>query len=291
MFRFAFLYRESRKMRKILPIGDVVRNCITTLSAGVVTKFRNSILPIYGSKEYGTPDHIGTCIALRVDDQEVLLTAAHVIDENNHTSLYVGGKELIPIEMEFLATRKANRNRDNDHYDFAIGHLPTRIGEALNDADFISETDIDTWDVYPIGTMFTIVGYPNSRNRNVDKAARKVVGSLYHYSNISATNERLMEELGISENSHILLGFDQKYSTNECGKRVNSVALVGMSGGPVFRLGRLSDPAVLSGLLKPQPFLSGMVIEYNRRHKLVVSTRMRVIIQSVRDLLKGVSAT
>ena len=278
-------------MRNILPIGDVVRNCITTLSAEAVTKFRNSILPIYGSKENGTPDHIGTCIALRLDDQKVLLTAGHVIDENKHTSLYVGGKELIPLEMDCFATGKANRSRDDDHYDFAIGRIPTDIVEGLHDVDFISESNIDTRNVDPIGTTFTIAGYPNSKNKKVNETAREVVGSLYHYSNISATNEQLTEELGVSENSHIFLRFDRKYSLNELGERVNSVALVGMSGGPVLRLGRLSDPAVLSGSLKPQPWLSGMVIEYNRHHKLVISIRMRVIIQSVRGLLKGVSTT
>ena len=46
--------------------------------------------------------------------------------------------------------------------------------------------------------------------------------------------------------THIFLNYDQKHSQDAHARRVNSIDLTGMSGGPVFNIGRLSDPAVLA---------------------------------------------
>lgn len=162
-------------------LRDTITRRATELSEKAVAKYRQAILPIYGSTENGVPDHIGTCIALEVNSQKVLLTAAHVIDQNENTSLYVGVGSLMPLEMEFFSSAKQSDDRSDDYYDFAVGQLPNDTIAALDGVSFISASDLDIEDSEPDGTVFTLVGYPNSKNKKVDRIKKK---PLVHFSNI-----------------------------------------------------------------------------------------------------------
>ena len=272
-------------MSTIKSTEDAIRETISSLSQRAVNKFQSAIISIYGSTDNGAPDHIGSCIALDLQDQKLLLTAAHVVDCNDYTTLYLGTTKLMPLEMNFFSSGKPHGDRDGDHYDFAVGRLSSEMADALDGVGFISECDICLSNWEPQGTIFTIAGYPNSKNTKVDHAQKKVIGSLFCYSNSAITNRTLMEKLDISAQSHIILQFDQKRSKNQYGKQVNSVRLKGISGGPAFNLGRLTNPMVLAGQHFPKPCLAGMVIEYHARHKAVIVTRLNIIRGVVGKLL------
>ena len=129
-------------MTKVRSASDIATQRITQLSEAAVNKHRHSIFPIYGLSRRNTPDHIGTAVALDLQDQKLLLTAGHLIDQHEHTDLYVGGTKLTPLNTHFLTSRSPDRNRNSDHYDFAIGRLSNETIEALRGLTFLSDSDV-----------------------------------------------------------------------------------------------------------------------------------------------------
>ena len=256
---------------------------IVELSEAAISKYRSSIVPVYGSSLNGTPEHIGTAVLLNINGHKSLMTAAHVIDHNQCTCLYLGASnDLILIEMDFLTSQNPNRERCHDHYDFAVGSLSKNAINALEGAYFISESDISFKNIEPDGTTYTIAGYPNSKNKKINRSRNTVSPKLFHYSAVRKPNQSIAEKLKISEKSHIFTSYDSKYSQDSKGQKINSIKLEGLSGGPVFNIGQLSNPKVLAGLLNPNPCLAGIFIEYYRGQKAVIATRIGTIIEAIK---------
>ena len=272
-------------MTRIRSASDIAMHRIIELSDAAVAEHRGSILPIYGSKDNGTPDHIGTAIALDLEDQKLLLTAAHVADHNEYTSLYVGGANLTLLEMHFWSSTKPDDDRDSDHFDFAIGRLPNKTVEALAGVSFFPESNICPSSVDPVGTTFTIAGYPSSKSKKFHRARQTVHPRLYHYSDVGRTNPFLGQNPHFSEETHIFLNYNKRHSQDAQGRRVNSIQLTGLSGGPLFNIGRLSDPSVLAGLQNPKSCLAGLAIEHYKSQNTVVGTRIQTILRAVQHLL------
>ena len=273
-------------MTTIQSASDIAMQRVAELSETAVAEHRNSILPIFGSRHNGSPDHIGTAIALDLYDQKLLLTAAHVVDHNELTSLYVGGAALTLLETEFHCSAKPDDDRHKDHSDFAIARLPNETVDALDGISFFTESNICTSSVEPQGTTFTIAGYPNSKNKNFHVARHTVHTELYHYSDVGRPNPFPDHNPHYSAATHIFLNYDQKHSQDAHGRRVDSIQLTGMSGGPVFNIGRLSDPAVLAKHHDPQACLAGLAIEHHKAHNAVVGTRIDTILRPVQRLLE-----
>ena len=272
-------------MTTIESLPSASMRAITELSAAAVAKFRTAILPIYGSTPRGIPIHIGTAIALDWNLQKLLLTAAHVIDNNELSSLYVGGADLTLLEMNFLTSSKSGQDRIHDHYDFAIGRIPPQTLKALDGISFISESDICTASHEPAGTTYTIVGYPNSKNKKTNATKRLVYTEQAHYSDVARTNQTLSQELNLSHTTHIFMNYNAKHSRDAQGQRVNSIQLKGMSGGPVFNIGVLPDPSVLGGCRHPDPCLVGLFTEFHRNQKTMIATRVQSILRAVSQRL------
>ena len=119
---------EERKVEAasspIRRMSDAFRESINEHMRAAGEQFKDTIRPVYGTTDKGSAVHIGSCTLLRKNGNAFLLTAAHVIDENKYTSLYVAGAtNLVLISEEFAATPKISGSRDNDHFDFAIAKL------------------------------------------------------------------------------------------------------------------------------------------------------------------------
>lgn len=252
-----------------------------------VERFRSAVRPIYGADEHGYPVHIGSCVLLDLaNGVKALLTAGHVIDWHTErgTALYVGGvNKLIKIEGDFFCTESPDGNRYNDRWDFAATKLPNDMYEDIG-ARFISLDEIVTDDLSTTGYLYTALGYPNSKNDNLDAKRSSVVGNLVAYTNTSKTTKLLADKYGDGGMHHLFLGY-AKYSRDEIGTKVSSIKPDGMSGGPVLDVGRLSDPKVFRAEIQPTPRLAGMTIELWLPQKVLVATRLHVIVPVIQDAL------
>ncbi len=114
-------------------------------AARAAANFAPAVQPIYGANDRGDPDHIGSAVLLDIHGTKVMITAAHVIDENSSmrpTSLYVGGgANLELIESEFSITVAPQTMRKLDRYDIAFCALPPSLVEQLG-AAYISLDEV-----------------------------------------------------------------------------------------------------------------------------------------------------
>lgn len=267
-------------MPEIKGIADIRRERIYELSEHAASIFRQSVLPIYGSTPNGSPEHIGSCIALRLDGDPYLLTAAHVLDWNKESSLYIGHEELRLISMEFSATAKPNGDRNADRFDFALGKIPDCDIHALGGVKFITEEQTDRSAGHVPGRTYTSIGYPNSKNKKVDNRNKNIKAVLFQHTGIVKVDAELVQRLGISGSDHILISQNAKYSKDASGRKVASVKLNGMSGGAVINLGNLADPNVMAGCTDPTPLLAGLFIEFYKDHGTIVATKLDTILKA-----------
>ncbi len=127
----------------IKTINEAVRDRMNECTDILAKEYLKSVRPIYGSTEHGKPYHIGSCVLIEINSSKYLITAAHIIDHNEITTLYIsGGNDLIQIEAEALITNSKNGSRDDDKLDFAILSLSTEIIEKLGAVIFLNESDI-----------------------------------------------------------------------------------------------------------------------------------------------------
>ena len=197
----------------------------------------------------------------------------------------MGGAELTLLEMSFFTSSKSGEDRNHDHYDFAIGRIPPQTLKALEGISFIPESAICTASNEPAGTTLTVVGYPCSKNKKTNAAKRLVYTEQAHYSDVARVNQTLSQELNLSDTTHIFMNYNPKHSRDAQGQRVNSIALTGMSGGPVFNIGVLADPSVLNRCRHPAPCLIGLFTEYHRHQKTMIATRVQTVLGAVGKLL------
>jgi hypothetical protein len=246
----------------------------------------SAIRPIYGSTDLGRPEHIGTCIFLDIDKNKYLLTAAHVIDENQHTSLYVGGdKKLVLIEGDFTSTEKPGDDRNKDHYDFAYLLLKDGLLKKLGNIDFFNETAISENREDTTGRLYLALGYPVSKNKKSDPSAKMVQPHYLKYSSTIKTNTVLCQKLGISGKDHLFLGHDSKYSRDSEGTIVNTIAPKGISGGALVDMGNIARPEQLKDNIACKGRLAGLLIENHKEHKSTVAVKISLIIEAIkRDL-------
>lgn len=259
-------------------INEVVREWIDKVSDAARQRFCNAVKPIYGATEGGDPDHIGSAILLEISEGHFLLTAAHVLDWHESTTLYLGAdKTFEPLQFEALVSAAPDGDRNKDHFDFAFAPLNANLVQKLPSAKFITEADISSSTTHTDDQTYTCLGYPNSKNKVKWQKGSKVTPSLVSYTNIGRPATKLPAIA--TDQNHILVGYDGKYVRDDSGARVNAVALRGCNGGAIIDVGRISLHMLDA---PPDPKVAALLIEAHAGAKVIVGTRLTTILTGVR---------
>lgn len=266
----------------IKTINEITREYLDEAAKAALLNFRDAVRPIYGATDRGAPVHIGTALLLELPEGRFLLTAAHVIDHNRHTSLYVGADVFSILQFEALVTAAPHGNRASDHADFAIAPLSEDLLAKLSDAKFIQEASISRSVASTEGRTYTCLGYPNSKNKTKPHKGPKVTPKLLPYTSTGKPATQLPEIA--KDELHILVDYNAKYVRDESGTKVSATDMHGCSGGAIIDLGRIS-PDSLSGPFEPK--LAALFIEGHAREKVIVGTRLPAILTAVRQHLRS----
>lgn len=251
-----------------------VRKIMNQCADNGTTQFISAIRPIYGSTESGEPDHMGTCILLDIKNNKYLLTAAHILDNNEYSSLYVGGNTLVLIENEFNLTKMPQSGRQDDHYDFAWCQLSDDFICKLGDVSFVSEGQISSNHIGCKGKFYLALGYPNTQNKNVSNSKKTVTSNYMSYLSTIKHNKKFCKKLGISGEDHIFLDYS-KYSKDSNGLKVSSFAPRGVSGGAIIYVGNIVNPERL------ESHLAGMLIEYHKDYQIMLAVKISIVINEI----------
>lgn len=262
-------------------LKSIFRERNNALAAAAAGKFAAAVQPIYGASDRGEPDHIGSAVLLDVHGTKVLITAAHVIDNNSVTSLYVGGgAELELIEAEFSITVAPSAIRRLDRHDIAFCELPSYLIEKLG-GTYIGLNDVAFHPPYEGGRLYTALGYPNSMNRVEwsTRKAKKIRPEMLQYTNPHRLDEEVAQNLPNGGADHIFLPYGQRWR-DEDGFMDNAKSPTGMSGGAFIDCGKASNPEVVAGVNQPTQRLAGIGIEF-LKNRVIIATRMSVIVPAL----------
>jgi hypothetical protein len=246
--------------------------------SGIEEFFLNNIYPysrsiVYESRR-GRPEFVGSGFCLNTSDGVYLITASHVMDHH-----FFDGKDLffeyadrlIRIRGEELSKNiESKTERNYDKFDISIIKLDESIqpyirGNGVVDPDIVSLHGIEEY-----GHDFTCIGIPaNIGNRGVSRIDSTIDVNPYGFIAKEGSIEAY-EKLNLSRKSHLVLRFDTKRAYNLENRRTTAPALNGLSGSPVWCLHVTKDRIV--------PKIVAILIEYHKRHKLVVCTRVSEII-------------
>jgi hypothetical protein len=261
---------------------EIVREQIKNGGISASDKYKGAIRPIYGLYDDRRLDLIGSCVLVNIGKKSYLITAAHVIDERQYASLYLGGKGLIPLGGEFTSTAKPSGDRTSDHYDFSWLELSANQLQALEEIDFISESDLATNKIPPKRRTYVIMGYPCIKNGKDTICKNKIVPKFMKYTSTGKQMPALLKKLGITGQDHIIISHKKRSTDNE-GNITESIHPRGMSGGAIIDLGSLVTPKELLKTVVDSGKLAGIFIEKQRDFSAMVSVRIEVIVETIRN--------
>lgn len=250
-------------------------------AARAAAKFAAAVQPIYGATDRGDPDHIGSAVLMDIHGTKVMITAAHVIDENSSmrpTSLYVGGgTSLELIEAEFSITVAPQTMRKLDRYDVAFCALPAALVEKLG-GSYIGLDDLARHAPYEQGRLYTALGFPNTMNKVgwKERRAGKIRPEMLQCTNPYRFDEEVARDLPNGGDDHIFIPYGDRWR-NEDGFVDNAKSPIGMSGGAVIDCGKASAPETAAGTNVPTQRLAGIGIEF-QKGRVMIATRMAVIV-------------
>lgn len=246
-------------------------------------RFRSSVKSIYAVKENGRPTHLGSATLLKIGSDHVLLTAAHVIDKNEVSTLYVAaGLELVSLAGEFFISRK-RRGRDLDHFDIAFTKLNPEMVDRFGDS-FIPEARISAGIQHQPGRLFTALGYPNSLNKNFDNRKLAVKAQDFSFTSVHRELPWLSKRMTGKGEYHLQMMYDRRART-ETGEIDNAIFPRGMSGGPMIDVGRPAQ-VFLGREARPEPTVAAMTIEL--KHRRLIGIRLDLIMPNIKAEL-GIS--
>lgn len=267
----------------ILTQGQAVRAWIKERTDHAQNHFFPSVRPIYWATSTGTAEAVGSSFLLQVDGRRYLVTAAHVLDLNNDSTLYVAGNSALEMITGIAGVTKAPASgRSGDKYDFAFMELPEDFIGRLGADSFIDANDVTQNRGALDGRCFMSFGYPASRNKAkpISVTGTHVRAKAWAYSATVHTDAKVFDAVGVSPENHLLLKFDKKSKTFT-GETTSSITPNGASGGILADLGRV-DPQSLSPSAQLTPRLAGILIEHHPKSKAILAVKIQSVINAIR---------
>ncbi|MBB1632466.1 hypothetical protein [Cupriavidus sp. UME77] len=243
-----------------------------------------AVRPIYYVDMDGYPLHEGSCVLVEIDEEKYVITASHVIDAStkHDSALYIGGADsLVEISGgDYLRSPRSGDNANDDPYDFAVWKGSAQAIAALGDLPYISSRQFSLAPSTAAGNVYSVFGYPTTKNRFRQRKQRRVKSQLWHYYSVTRDGAKAAEKMGVDGVHHIFIGYD-KHSKWPNGRRIDSLKPQGASGGALIDLGDCSDLESARSDGEFVPKLAGIFIEHH--NKVLISTRIGVILQSLQD--------
>lgn len=267
---------------EILDLLECSRDVMEKAGMEAEAQFRSAVRPIYGSTEYGRPFHIGSCFLFERDDTKFLVTAAHIIDDNEVTTLYVAGESaLVAIVGHSRVSIAPNEWRSLDKVDVAIVKLAEDVLSQLGGVRFIRESECILHELSGKARHNCVLGYPNAINKRYDAVGSKVELGPYQYTSVFIFDPKRKVQTETFAEAHYLIDCDPKWAKDPEGMRIRAIEPKGISGGGVFLLVGLATPEAQYDSWKCSSKLVGMVIEFRRAFKVLVALRISVIVQII----------
>ncbi|MCW0232938.1 MAG: serine protease [Ferrovibrio sp.] len=236
------------------------------------------VVPIFRNVKNGKPEACGTGFLVSKDDDVFLITAGHVIsdlEDNHDLFFYINNSTVRHLVGSYRKTLSFDRNHKNDRMDTGVLKLDG-FNAVLNGTSM--KSPLPFYLLLPAATPraakhYLVTGFPSSKSR-YHFPSRSFVSKPYAFYCISTNSPYV--ELGLRENLHIALSFDEKdIHAGDFGSSVNPPSLKGMSGSPVWLL---FDEV---GSNPSETHVTGVFIEHWRDKRLLIAADICVAIDII----------
>ena len=239
-------------------------------------KLLKHISPIYRVDEAGNPEQYGTVVYLVIHDHYFLVTAAHVLDVNAGSTLYIPSNasgNLVRLEGKSFKSIAEGGDRMNDRTDVGVVELKSDMIDKIGRDSFlpISATDVD--DTGKNGGIYIAMGYPGELNVDVDLVKNTFKRHPISYTANILPDEKVAEA-GVHCGSHLLIAFKKEQSHDTTGKEIVAPSPPGMSGGPLWRFDIYTDHQTTSKLV-------GINIEWHYMLEGILAVRMPIVLAGI----------
>jgi hypothetical protein len=234
-------------------------------------RIQNAVCPIYGCDDRGKPYLIGSSLLLSVGDKLLLVTAAHVLDWNKDTSLYVAGPvKPILIEGDSYRTQPPKAGRDGDLADVGIIDVSNIPREQWSRYRVLTPAGLDVDDFPADHSLYGFAGFPVSRNRvyltTIKPSSMACV--------VVASSPDAYARLELHPATHFLGNFDRNRQVDSVKGLFTGPDPKGMSGGGVWRLGTPKE--IATGTISE--CLIGIGIEHRKDDKVLLGVRVSAVV-------------
>ena len=182
----------------------------------------------------------------------------------------------MPVTGLFHATVPKNTPGD-DPYDFAACKLTDDQLAALGDVSFIEADAIPKGTSFGQGAFFGCLGFPLSRNKEVNATAHSVKTTLWKYASYEKALGDSASRPEASPDCHLFVQFDKKVKDRQ-GTTVNAINPRGASGGAVFYIGNLGAGSTYSPDSIMRPMLAGILTKNPKNGDAIRATRTDFIL-------------
>lgn len=271
-------------MAAIMSLDEVVQDHFRRCAVEARRLYRDAVRPVFRRTPDGRPELFGSSVLLEIEGVRCVATAAHVLDGHKDASIHIGGREeFLPLNLTFAATTKPGGKRNADSIDVAVARLSESHLAQLGDVPFIPATDqmIDVPE--GPGRFFLTVGYRASQNKPPRPNSPMPPLRVWTYNGLGAdvpdANARL-----VGGHYNFAVAYP-KWVRRPNGETTKTTVPKGVSGGAMFLLGDLADPAQLGSMRPHHPRLAGIAIECLDQEKVLIGAKL----QAIRDALARAS--
>ena len=225
-------------------------------------------IPIFGSKE--PPGVIGSGFVISSGDDDVLVTAGHVLEEclpqvkegiTTATGwLFKTSHEAVPIGGGITYTRSGNKS-----FDMGIVKLHDQVRTGA-EWQTVPRSIIEAGLAEPLTGLYVVIGFPLSRSKFRPSLKRSDTVLMPIFATPANASKYL--ELGFDPTHNLLLNYER---SNADGSR--KFEPIGMSGGPVWGF-RFNEGVI-------QWSLEAMLIERYKNQQVLRCMRVREILRQI----------
>lgn len=221
----------------------------------------------------------GSCVLLWHRGQRYLVTAAHVANDWEGRSLFVGTQSAWREHASgFVAfNEKLIGQRNADTFDFAFVAVSDAFAASLDGCHFLHASEVVTnillYFKPPNRSQFFALGWPlNKFNLNVGAKTTEPEFVIYSGNVVPPETYALVKDVDLRPGHHIAIEYDANEAVGPGGLQIPP-KVIGMSGGGMFdfpAMERLNDlrPPRLAGITFRRDPIAGVMVSVRIDHVL-----------------------
>ena len=216
-------------------------------------------------------------VLLRVDGVKFLLTAGHVLQNQDYTDIGVVVNDIFYILLGEVKFFNPAESKTNDKIDLTVWKLEDSVASDLEQKyNFLDLEQLDLNHSVAQEYRYILTGYPVTRSK-IKKHIDKIKVDPFVYLTKEADKD-LYKKMDFEEHSNIILMYDKEIKTFGTKERRHNPKPIGLSGSGLWFL-----PNFIVEKGQRVPFkLAGIMTEWKKQQNVVIATRIHIVTELIR---------